>query len=306
MNLMQVANEINSLVDKYKKKQLLFNICLGVSAVMLFILTFVAAIIDPKGSGGVMLFLVVGGLAVLAVDFKVINPGIVKLRKRLDTMYGNNFISTLFAEHFDNIYYRQDDGFQKATIDNMDIFPSGDYIYTSEDYLRGDYQGIHFETADVSIKDPDAGQGGCYIFKGRMFIIDTKSKQAESLKVFEKYQSYVMVPPRSQKVSLESVKFNDAFDVYSQNDHDAFWILTPQKQEALMELKEKYTHCLPVGPQTNSVSHRINFHYRGSKLYVTISGDMNAFNSTTYPIDIDKEKKKFEKDVNVIKDIATF
>ncbi len=33
------------------------------------------------------------------------------------------------------------------------------------------------------------------------------------------------------------------------------------------------------------------------------SGVMNAFNSTTYPIDIEAEKKKFEKDINVIRDI---
>ncbi len=30
---------------------------------------------------------------------------------------------------------------------------------------------------------------------------------------------------------------------------------------------------------------------------------MDAFNSTTYPIDIEAEEKKFEKDINVIKDI---
>lgn len=318
MKLKRAVTEINSLTDTYKKKQLLFNVCFGAGIVMIFLLSTLAVAISPQHSSGIVIFLVLGGIVLFVVGFKVIAPDVSRLRKQLDVMYGNDFIPNMFAEHFDNVYYRHDDGFQQGTIDNMDIFPSGDYIYTSEDFIIGDYQGIHFETADVCIRDTSTRQGGKKyitsdssgmrvevhgrtIFKGRMFIITTHCKRVESLKIMDTFQSNVIAPPKNKKVEMESVKFNNAFNVYSQNAHDAFWVLTPQKQETFLKLKKKYVYWRH---SANGVScNYINFHYKGSELYVTISGNMNAFNSTTYPIDIEKERKKFEKDVNVIKDI---
>jgi hypothetical protein len=69
----------------------------------------------------------------------------------------------------------------------------------------------------------------------------------------------VIRPFSARKMEMEYIEFNKAFDVYSDSDRFAFYVLTPQFQEKLIALSKKY-------PKNFNVS----FYVMGSKAYVVM------------------------------------
>jgi hypothetical protein len=63
---------------------------------------------------------------------------------------------------------------------------------------------------------------------------------------------------------MESVDFNSELKVYAQNEHEAFYILTPDFMEKLMYFDQKYFD-------------KISFSFKENKLYVAIDSRTDSF-----------------------------
>jgi hypothetical protein len=91
---------------------------------------------------------------------------------------------------------------------------------------------------------------------GRMVAFDLKRNLGAQLLVTETKKKPLF---SARKMEMESIEFNKAFDVYSDSDRFAFYVLTPQFQEKLIALSKKY-------PKNFNVS----FYVMGSKAYVVM------------------------------------
>jgi len=224
--------------------------------------------------------------------------------QELKMLYKDTFLNGMFNEFFDNARYMGTIGFTQHKVREFELHDIGEN-FESEDQLSGDYKGVHFEQADVHswtyYRKREHNQMETY-FHGRMFIFDLPVHSIQSVKIFNKLalnakNDHRLRGSESNRVEMESVQFNETFSVYSEDAHDAFYILTPPMMERLMQMFERYCKI------NDYAFHNISFHFKGSKLYFTMECDNKAFDAGKFPIDYSDEKKKLEADIQVIIDL---
>ena len=91
---------------------------------------------------------------------------------------------------------------------------------------------------------------------------------------------------------MESVKFNSELQAYSENAHDAFYLLTPHFMERILHLDAKYND-------------KISFSFTQNKLFIAINSgkdyfDFGAFKPVTSEI-FEEYKHEFEDMVEFVK-----
>ena len=207
-------------------------------------------------------------------------------------MYKENFVVGILNEVFDNVTYKYNSGLSEQDVRQFGLVKMGNR-YSSEDYLKGSYNGIGFEQAEVTIKYDKNSDDTQLRFKGRMIAFDFPFKEVKSVQVFSKSFHYRDTPKVSgvmQSVEMENTDFNKRFDVLAVDPVDAFYVLTPQFMERVDFLKEKYMH--------------VGMNFQGNKLYVGIWTSGDAFDGdTTRTVNLLDEKATIMKDVRVITDI---
>lgn len=59
--------------------------------------------------------------------------------------------------------------------------------------------------------------------------------------------------PKTSKVLFEDIEFNEKFVVYAQNEHDAFYVLSPQFIEKIKKLESEHDGRLIIGIIDNKI-----------------------------------------------------
>lgn len=235
--------------------------------------------------------------------FFVLAPKTKTAEEEMKILYKDTFLNGMFNEFFDHAHYMGQFGFTQYKVGEFDLYQFGNR-FESEDQLSGEYKGVHFEQADVRIwKHIDSNGSGSSenieYFKGRMFIFDIQIKNVDSIKIFNKLpmntkRDYRIRGSEDKRVKMESMEFNDAFTVYSEDAHDAFYVLTPTMMEKLMDIYHKYCKI------TEYSFHDISFHFKDGKLYFAMECFGNAFDPGEFPISYPEEKAKLKEDIQVI------
>ena len=90
------------------------------------------------------------------------------------------------------------------------------------------------------------------------------------------------------KVSMEDQIFNKNFRIYAQDEHDAFYILTPSLMEKIKNLE-------------SSISGKLLFCFIDNKLHVGIQNNKDSFEHSIFTkIDEEKVKNEISKDIKMI------
>jgi len=235
-------------------------------------------------------------------------PKTKKKELKLQRIYKETFLTGVFEEFFDDVEYNWSKGFDKDTIKQADVFlPKADFH--TEDYLRGTYNGVSFEHADVSWSTGSGENVTDYHY--RLLSFDYPFKQVQSVKIIPKFDQALETNPEVlidgvgfSPIKLENVEFNKIFFVGAKNPEEAFYILTPQMMEYILTLWKKYGGYAETQMSLQNDTYcRIYFHFKQDKLYVGISGkdafDPGAFKQMDYPT----EKARIRKDIQVIIDV---
>ena len=144
---------------------------------------------------------------------------------------------------FDHYEYFPQDHISSSIIENTPIPYLGYYEdIEGNDYIRGQYQGMNFEMSDIHLSrtetttdsDGHTTTTEVTVFDGLWFICDF-AKQI---------RSRITVSPKpllsfSKGIQTESTAFNRKFYVESRNDHDAFYVLTPQMMEKMLQTQQE-------------------------------------------------------------------
>jgi hypothetical protein len=173
--------------------------------------------------------------------------------------------------------------------------------YASNDYISGRYKNIGFAQSDVCIQQVTSNGKHTHTttyFKGRWMIFDFNKNFAEDMLVREKGFYYTkkkggwfsLEEEKMKKMELEDAQFNSEFDVFAQNEHEAYYILTPHIMESIRDLNAK-------------ISGKLILCFVDSKLHVGVHNNRDAFEP---PIFRNIDETVFADIQNDIKVITSF
>ncbi|SEQ03060.1 Protein of unknown function [Lachnospiraceae bacterium NE2001] len=259
---------------------------IGISVGVLGVLVFLIPIFWPKMIFG---FLGIGMIAFGVIYAKGTKEAYQKLYKEL-------FAEEPLRANFENVFYAWRTGFDEPTVKSFQLCEMGNR-FKSEDYLRATYKGINFEMSDVTVQYHSSnGKSSSTVtyFRGRMFAFDCPANLYSSTRIYSRRFHYRgrNNTQKDQKVEMESVRFNEEFDIYSNNPHDVFYLLTPQYMEYMETMLRKYPE--------------LSIHFNGNKLLIGINEpEKDVFdkkdwlNETVYP----DEMEKIQRDIDDIKSV---
>lgn len=194
-----------------------------------------------------------GFTSVISIIIMIFIPILIthKSAREYKLEFKNFFVKSALTKLFTNLTYEPENGIDRSIIANTQMMNMGDR-YTSNDYISGKYKNIGFTQADVHIeekretRDSDGNRNTYWVtlFKGRWMIFDFNKTFKANVQVCQKFFGNNKVgglfsTQKYQKVKMESAIFNKAFKVYAQNEHDAFYILTPSLMEKIQKLDQK-------------------------------------------------------------------
>ena len=188
-------------------------------------------------------FFVVIGVIVSALVMR-------KPRQRYREAFKQSLVRRSLESVFTDLEYEPKLGISYETIASTEMMNMGDRFH-SEDYVCAMYRDIRFEQSDVHIEeehtstDSDGHTSTSYvtIFRGRWMIFEFNKEFRANLQIAQKgfpnarrKRFFGKKESRFKRVEMESDSFNKGFYVFAQNEHDAFYIVTPAFMERIENL----------------------------------------------------------------------
>ena len=207
-----------------------------IPGVILFILGILAAIIFGS----------VSPLIIIAVAIILLIIGAVQYKK-FASVYKEKVVKGVLGEVFDNLVFEPKSGISYETVSATGMMNMGDR-FSSNDLITGTYHGVGFMQSDVHIEeestDSDGHTSTYTLFRGRWMIFDFNKTFHCDLQIISRRFTaarrkggiFSKKENKMPKIELENEEFNKAFTVYAHDTTEAFYILTPHMQEALLNL----------------------------------------------------------------------
>ncbi len=249
---------------------------IALSALLIFILVNATA---PEG-----LFIVIGVIGGLtAIVFFFLSHS---ANKKYRSLFKHHIVKEIFELALPGVTYHPSRRISDSTYHNSQLFLKGVDRWNGDDYVRGEVGKTDFEFSELhteykTTSTDSKGNRKTHwhtIFKGVFFSADFKKHlksetfvlpdRAESLFgswLGEKLQSFGSVfSGHGNLVKLEDPEFEDKFVVYSKNQIEARYVLTPVMMESILDLKRRFRSDI-----------RLSF--LDSRVYVAISMSGNLF-----------------------------
>lgn len=184
--------------------------------------------------------------------------------KKLSTEFKTRYVEPELRKIFPNSSFSATNGFLESEVVESKLLKRQDR-YKSEDMIEGEFEGVRFRSSDVHMQD--VRRSGKHttvvtVFQGRFYEFDFNKVFKHNLLLLQK--SLLFPGSGYSRVKMESIHFNSELKVYAENDHEAFYILTPHFMEKLLELDRKYYD-------------KISFSFLNNKLYIAVDNRVDNF-----------------------------
>ena len=229
----------------------------------------------------------------LAIVFIFLTSRISKEMKRY---VSDNVVRSVINSVFDGVFYDPFGRLSDAVIENTELGFSSFNEISGSDYISGSYNGIGIEMSDVKLVEvtrvhtkEGVRETRTTVFEGPWMICDFGKELSADLLLVERGgigKKFAM-----GGIKTESEEFNKNFRIESDNEHDAFYILTPHMMEYILQMDAKgmgRTHMRFM---------------RGGKVHIAISSGRNSFELSGTNVDLAFLKSKFESELRYITDI---
>ena len=186
--------------------------------------------------------------------------------KALSDKFKDELLVAIIKDNIPDAKYFKGRGIDKKIVLATGLFKNP-YNYFSEDLIVGKYKNMDYTTSDVTMTEmiESYDMNGRRIrtevpsFKGKFIGIDLINNKDLVVIVTEKTKSFENAfKNKYTKVETESMAFNKKFYTVATSQHDAFYVLTPQLQEKMLELETKFRGS-------------INFVFKDGFLYLLIN-----------------------------------
>lgn len=216
--------------------------------------------------------------------------------ERFNTAFKEHYVLETIQQAglFENVVYDMKGGFDYDTIRQSAVVNCGDRtFYLSEDMLKGQYKNTEFHFSDVTTRKKVIRRKKAEIdtiFDGqvmRFAVFNDNKASDEYLQIFEKeFLSNIKGWTAQHQVETESTSFNSKYQIFSDSEHNAFYILTPQFLEKIADFS------ISVGAQI-----AISFH--GTVMFVAINRNISMFDGKV-DIPIAKQKEGILNDIRLL------
>lgn len=270
-------------------------------AAMCTILTiafFVLTILVGAATHGPVTVVCVAGIVICGIAAS-------RTSKKYAAYYKEHVVSGMTLDDCDfleNVTFEPDRGISEEEVYALRII-SGD-TYSSNDLITATYKGVGFRQSDVYIgditTDSDGDRHETTVFQGRWLVFDFNKSFDWNLQVISKGFTSAQRrggilsfrQQRTERVKLENEEFNKRFRVFAEDEHEAFYILTPHVMEALLGLRE-------------SLNAPIMLFFTGGILHVAVYNNQDAFEGKLFgKLNMEEEKQKVLADIRLITDFV--
>ena len=253
--------DLRELRDRTRKNALTISAVIIAVTVLLSIGAFAV-------DGDVLMFVLISGI-VLAVSLYIGMMHGVKLR------YKKLVVPSLLKEIDPGLSYNPTGSIPKEVFRHSKIFSQSADSYSGEDLVFGSYRGIpiRFSELKVQEKHTDGKNTSYHTFFNGIFMIADFNKdfkyshwvlpdtaEAAFGQVFGNFLQKLHLPGRGHMTRMEDPAFEKKFVVYTEDDVEARYILTPKLMHTMLNLSERFR---------KGVS-RIAFAFMDSNVYVAI------------------------------------
>lgn len=257
--------QILSQIKKYQRKIKINNLVI-IALFILILISFFYGLLNYDTNG--YLFIVCILIAVISgVLLSLLGKQEKKLLNAKKEFIGLNIVIKILEEKIDIKKYIPTGFISSDIISNSSIMPNYDVI-SGSDYIQGTYKGVNIEFCDIHLeqiqeyKDSDGKKEKRHItvFKGHFFRMYLKKNIDGYVRIVERkntrkkgfFSNLInsaanLVGINTNVVELENEAFNNQFEVKTNNDELAFYILTPHFMENVIhadELADGYTNIL--------------------------------------------------------------
>lgn len=224
----------------------------------------------------------------------------VKSTRNFTLAFKETFVLKSLNSVFTDLVYEPEKGLDESIIRNTGMMNMGD-VYSSNDFISGKYKNINVIQADVHIEeehettdsDGDTTTTLVTIFKGRWMIFDFNKFFKANIQVCQKGFGNSILSNwgekiKYKKVMMEDQAFNNSFRIYAQDEHEAFYILTPSLMEKIKKL-------------TGDISGKLLFCFIDSKLHIGIQNNKDSFEHSIFTkINEEKVTNEISQDIKLI------
>jgi len=221
----------------------------------------------------------------------VMGAGASKYANTFREIIKTELITVVLEDKFEDVTYNQHASISQGVIDFTGLVKRADR-FKGEDYIRGTYNGVHFETSDVEMRERVEhvdSKGRRHVsypiyFKGRWYVFKFEKTLEGVLKICE---SYPQSRQGLEKFDTESIQFNKKFKLYATDKQFAFYHLNPIMMEKLLELEKLHRG-------------QIYFYYAGNELHIGVN-DNQDYLEMPFRREINEASiKTFEGDIDLI------
>lgn len=252
----KLRGQLEQLEKERKVWKVIFNLCI-IIGLILFITTFVLFFKldgDSKILAGVpfilsALFLVAGGTVISRFSKKLDKTGVIK--KAIKKTLKNELPEAK----------RADEDLSESELNDTKLFNRFNVCKQTNNFV-GEYNGVKYQFADLDLVERYKEDGRTHtrtVFSGLVYILDyEKDKKGDMLLYSQK--PYFVLLNDYKKVQTESNEFNAMFETFADDQHQAFYFLTPIVIENLLDIANNYDG-------------KINLAYKDGKVIVAITTD---------------------------------
>lgn len=231
-----------------------------------------------------ILAIVLGAIGVILLII-----GTIRKKKALAELKSKVLLE-LMSKNYEDVHYDMRQGISRGSFMEPNFFVSPDR-YHSSNMFEAKYQTTKFSMSDYKLeKESRSNNSNSYkvYAQGRFFLFDFERDFENVVKVLEK-NKFVSGQASNfmtglKKVELESIEFNKKFQTLSTDQTAAFYILTPQVQEQIMELEKKF-------------SGQIYFCFQKHYLYVAVNDKRTSFKISLFAKITAKDIEQIEKEI---------
>lgn len=256
--LQVLENKRKELLRKGRSEGLIYAIFLVVGVIALLIL---------KLEG------IFGPIVIVVISVIILITCINNKSKIFSSFYKEEVVDEIIHAFCPNATYSPNDGVGEDLFRNSGLFTSPDR-YHAEDLIEGCLDKTSFSCSEVHAEERRARStknGVQYywedIFKGFLFIADFhKEFQGETTVLRD---SFFKIKMGVSRVKMENPDFEKVFDVFSTNQIEARYLITPSMMERMLKLDSNFKKGVTIS-------------FRNSTILVAIPDSKNRFEADVW------------------------
>ena len=265
------------------------------AALLGFFIPFVIGMIFVAAAGNLAFVIMVFMLSIVVAVLAQMKP-----TKKYKKEFKNKFVLSSLNNIFTDLVYEPDRGLNSIVVQSAGMTTAD--RYSSNDFVSGKYKGIEVIQADVCIeekherRDKDGNVQEYYvtIFEGRWMVFDFNKEFKANIQIREKgfrgAKAKRWGEDKYHKVKMEDVQFNKEFTILAQNEHEAFYILTPRMMERVRQLNA-------------NLNGKIFLSFVNDKLHIGLHNGKDSFECSIFTkINEQKINEEVSKEIKIITD----